>query len=142
MVNISFSLSNSPLGKTRESFVILVIIDICKIKKRITVRSSKLLLLLRALIIAVIVFCGYKILTSPQWYYPQGMFNSVTNKNFNIVGTYITPKEKILQVMKKVSIPKIPLYMLDVKAYEDRISEIETVKSVFSSAGEVVSDMG
>ena len=100
-------------------------------KKRITVRSSKPLLFLRALIIAIIVFCGYKILVSQKWYYPQGMFNSVTNKNFTIVGTYITPKEKILQVMQKVEIPKIPLYMLDVKAYEDRISEIETVKSVF-----------
>ena len=99
--------------------------------KRKTVRSSFPLLLLRALLIALLIFCGYKLLTSSQWYYSQSMFNSVKNKNFIIVGTYITSKDKVLDVMKKVQIPRRPLYMLDVKAFEDRISEIETVKSVF-----------
>lgn len=99
-------------------------------KKTVTVKSSIPLLLLRALAIALIVFCGYKILASSKWYYPQGMFYSVKNKNIAIVGTYITSKEKVLDVMKKVQIPKRPLYLLDVKAFEDMISEIETVKNV------------
>ncbi|MCR5261876.1 MAG: FtsQ-type POTRA domain-containing protein [Candidatus Gastranaerophilales bacterium] len=98
--------------------------------RTITVRSSKPLLFLRALIIALIIFSGYKILTSSKWYYPQNMFKSVKNTNFTIAGTYITPKEKILNVMKKTEMPKKPLYMIDVKAFEDMISEIETVKSV------------
>lgn len=98
--------------------------------KIIPVRSSIPLLFLRALIIALIVFCGYKILGSSKWYYPQGMFYSPRNKNLAIVGTYITSKYKVLEVMKKVQIPKRPLYLLDVKAFEDRISEIETVKNV------------
>lgn len=98
--------------------------------KRKTVRSSTPLLLLRALLIALIIFCGYKILVSSKWYYPQSMFASTKNTNFAIVGTYITSKDKVLNVMKKFQIPKRPLYMLDVKAFEDGISEIETVKSV------------
>lgn len=98
--------------------------------RNITVRSSKPLLFLRALFIALIIFSGYKILTSSKWYYPQDMFKSVKNTNFTIVGTYITPKDKILKVMKRVEMPKKPLYMIDVKAFEDMISEIETVKSV------------
>lgn len=99
--------------------------------KRVTVRSSLPLLFLRALTIALIVFCGYKILTSSKWYYPQGMFESAKNQNLAIVGTYITSKNKVLEVMKRVQIPKRPLYMIDVKAFEDRISEIETVKNVY-----------
>ncbi|MBQ2645051.1 FtsQ-type POTRA domain-containing protein [bacterium] len=99
--------------------------------KRITVRSSKPLLFLRALFIALIIFCGYKILCSSKWYYPQDIFKSTKNRNFTISGTYITPKEKVLEVMKKIQMPKKPLYMIDVKAFEDRILEIETVKSVY-----------
>lgn len=99
--------------------------------RKITVRSSKPLLLLRALFIAVIIFLGYKILTSSKWYIPQDIFKSAKNKNFTISGTYITPDEKVLSVMKNVEIPKRPLYMIDVKDFENRISEIETVKSVF-----------
>ncbi len=99
-------------------------------KKRIAVRSSKPLLFLRALFIALLIFSGYKLLTLPMWYYPQDMFKTAKNKNFAIMGTYITPNDKVLAVMRKVQMPKVPLYLLDVKAFEDRISEIETVKSV------------
>ncbi|MGN0006171.1 MAG: cell division protein FtsQ/DivIB [Candidatus Gastranaerophilaceae bacterium] len=99
-------------------------------KKRIAVRASKPLLFLRALFIALIIFAGYKLLSLPMWYYPKDMFKTVKNKNFAIMGTYITPNDKVLAVMRKVQMPKVPLYMLDVKAFEDRISEIETVKSV------------
>lgn len=98
--------------------------------KRRTVRSSTPLLLLRALFIALIIFGGYKILVAPMWYYPKDMFQSAKNKNFVIAGTYITPNEKVLSVMKDIEMPKKPLYMIDVKAFENRISEIETVKSV------------
>lgn len=100
-----------------------------KHKKR-TVRSSTPLLLLRALFIALIIFLGYKILSAPMWFYPKDIFQSAKNKNFVIAGTYITPKEKVLNVMKDIEMPKKPLYMIDVKAFEDRISEIETVKAV------------
>lgn len=98
--------------------------------KRKPVRSSKMLLCLRALLIALIIFGSYKILCSSKWYYPQKMFTSSKNKNVAIVGTYITSPEKVLSIMKKVEIPKRPLYMLDVKGFEDKISEIKTVKSV------------
>ncbi len=98
--------------------------------KRKPVRSSKMLLCLRALLIALIIFSSYKILCSSKWYYPQKMFISSKNKNVAIVGTYITSPEKVLSIMKKVEIPKRPLYMLDVKGFEDKISEIKTVKSV------------
>ena len=98
--------------------------------KRKPVRSSKLLLCLRALMIALIIFSSYKILCSSKWYYPQKMFTSAKNKNVAIVGTYITSPDKVLNIMKKVEIPKRPLYMLDVKGFEDKISEIKTVKSV------------
>lgn len=98
--------------------------------KRKPVRSSKMLLCLRALLIALIIFSSYKILCSSKWYYPQKMFTSHKNKNVAIVGTYITSPEKVLNIMKKVEIPKRPLYMLDVKGFEDKISEIKTVKSV------------
>lgn len=99
-------------------------------QKKKTVRSSKPLLFLRALFIALIIFSGYKILTLPQWYCPSNIFKSVKSKNFAVMGTYITPKEKVLSIMRKVHIPRKPLYMIDVKAFEDRILEIETVKSV------------
>lgn len=99
-------------------------------KKRIAVRASKPLLFLRALFIALLIFCGYKLLTLQMWYYPNDIFKTVKNKNFAIMGAYITPNEKVLSVMKNFQIPEIPLYMLDVKAFEDKIAEIETVKSV------------
>lgn len=99
-------------------------------KKRIAVRASKPLLFLRALFIALLIFCGYKLLTLQMWYYPNDIFKTVKNKNFAIMGAYITPNEKVLSVMKNFQIPKVPLYMLDVKAFEDKIAEIETVKSV------------
>lgn len=98
--------------------------------KRKPVRSNTMLLCLRALMIALIIFSSYKILCSSKWYYPQKMFTSAKNKNVAIVGTYITSPDKVLNIMKKVEIPKRPLYMLDVKGFEDKISEIKTVKSV------------
>ncbi len=99
--------------------------------RRIVVRSSMPLLFLRALVIALIFFSGYKILTCSKWYYPQGIFYSAKNRNVAIVGTYITPPDKILNVMRKVEIPKRPLYLIDVKAFEDRIGEIKTIKQVY-----------
>ena len=67
--------------------------------KRKPVRSSKMLLCLRALMIALILFSSYKILCSSKWYYPQKMFTSPKNKNVAIVGTYITSPEKVLNIM-------------------------------------------
>ncbi len=99
-------------------------------QKRKLVRSSKILLCIRALLIALILFSSYKILCSSKWYYPQKMFTSVKNGNISIVGAYITAPEKVLKIMKQVEIPKRPLYMLDVKGFEDKISEIKTVKTV------------
>lgn len=100
-------------------------------QKKLMVRTSLPLLFLRALFITLIIFSGYKILTSQQWLYPDDIFRNTKNKNFIIMGTYITSKDKVLEVMKKINLPKKPLYTIDVKKIEEKILEIETVKKVF-----------
>lgn len=107
-----------------------------KHKQRISVRSSAPLLFLRALLIAMILFCGYKIMVASKWYYPNDMFTknrflaAKKSKNYAVVGNYITSKEKVLEVMRSLDMPKVPLYCCDVKSYEKKIAEIKTIKNV------------
>lgn len=100
-------------------------------KKRKYVKDSLFLLLLRALCIAAVIFAGYKILMSSKWYYPQDLFLKADKKRLSVAGNIITPKEKVIEALKYMQIPKKPLYMIDVKGFRDRISDIETVKDVY-----------
>ena len=100
-------------------------------KKRKYVKDSLLLLLLRALCIAAVIFAGYKILMSSKWYYPQDLFLKADKKRLSVAGNLITPKDKVIDALKYMQIPKKPLYMIDVKGFRDKILDIETVKEVY-----------
>ncbi len=95
------------------------------------VRNNIKLFFLRALFIAAVIFAGYKILFSSKWFYPRDLFVKMDNKVISISGNYITSKEAVHNVLKTMQIPHVPLYLIDVKAYKNAISEIETVKNVY-----------
>lgn len=99
--------------------------------KRKLVKNSMGLLLLRALFIASLIFAGYKILLSSKWYYPQDLFSKTNAKRISVAGTYITPKESVLNALKKLQVPHKPLYLIDVQGFKNQILEIETVKDVY-----------
>ena len=100
-------------------------------KKRKYVKDSMFLLLLRALCIAAVIFAGYKILMSSKWYYPQDLFLKADKKRLSVAGNIITPKDKVIEALKYVQIPKKPLYMIDVKGFREKILDIETVREVY-----------
>ena len=99
--------------------------------KRKLVKNSIGLLLLRALFIAALIFAGYKILLSSKWYYPQDLFTKADSKRLSVAGTYITPKESVINALKSLQIPKKPLYLIDVQGFKNQILEIKTVKDVY-----------
>lgn len=94
-------------------------------------RFKRDFILLRALIISLLIFASYKILTCSGWVYPSNTFDYLKSRYFTISGYTLTTPDKVLEALRKEPLPKVPLYMINPKDFEKRIMKIATVKRVY-----------
>ncbi len=87
--------------------------------------------LVRFLIILAMIFAGYKVYKLPQWYLPQNAFSSTSHESLEIIGNRITPKYKIMGILRQTPVPQRPIYLFDTSKIERDIETLEPVKQVY-----------
>lgn len=98
-------------------------------KSQIAVK--RFFVLIHLLTIIFIFFATYKLITTSHWYVSKQALESPQNNYLKIVGNDITPDYKILNAIRKVNLPKLPIYMIDPKEMKEQILKIDTIKTVY-----------
>lgn len=99
--------------------------------RRSELAVKRFFVLLHLITILLIIFTTVKLAKSSHWYVNKTAFNSPQNEYLKILGNEITPDYKILNALRKVRIPNIPIYRIDTKEMTKQILQIDTVKTVY-----------
>ena len=86
---------------------------------------------LKILSIVFLLWICSRLLISSFWYLPNNIFDSYPNKNLRIIGNKITPNARIIQALKKNSLPEKPLYLIDTVPYEKEVEKLSPVRKAF-----------
>src|SRR5574344_309891 len=100
-------------------------------------------ILLRLCLLALMLFCGYKLLRIHQWYLPQNIFYSINNKSLEVLNNRIVPSSKILAQLRKTTIPHEPIYKFDTSEIKENLMQLDPVENVqpiafFTSDGKLI----
>lgn len=87
--------------------------------------------LLRLFMVGVLIFAAYKVYKLPQWYLDKNAFSSASNGSLEIIGNKITPKYKIISILRQTPVPQRPIYLFDTKKIEKDIETLEPIKQVY-----------
>ena len=87
--------------------------------------------LLRLLMVGLLIFAAYKVYKLPQWYLEKNTFSSVNNGSLMILGNNITPKYRIISILRQTPVPQRPIYLFDTSKIEKDIETLEPVKKVY-----------
>lgn|SRR5574344_867695 len=88
-------------------------------------------ILLRLCLLALMLFCGYKLLRIHQWYLPQNIFYSINNKSLEVLNNRIVPSSKILAQLRKTTIPHEPIYKFDTSEIKENLMQLDPVENVY-----------
>lgn len=105
-----------------------------KTKRRIAanrVMLQRFRMLLSAIMIAGICYCGIKVLKLPQWYINEEKLNAADSNILKIEGNIITPNYKIINMVRQTTIPYTQIFRLDTRELEKNISQLQTIKKVY-----------
>ena len=89
--------------------------------------------LLRLLMVGLLIFAAYKVYKLPQWYLEKNTFSSANNGSLMILGNNITPKYRIISILRQTPVPQRPIYLFDTSKIEKDIETLEPVKKVYFS---------
>ena len=84
----------------------------------------------RFLFLLFIIFMLYRLAGSHYWYFPTDIYNSHDNR-IEILGNSIVPNEKILNEIKKVDIPKEPIYKYNPAPIARQIEQLAPIKRAY-----------
>ena len=87
--------------------------------------------LLRLLMVGLLIFAAYKVYKLPQWYLEKNTFSSANNGSLMILGNNITPKYRIISILRQTPVPQRPIYLFDTSKIEKDIETLEPVKKVY-----------
>ena len=87
--------------------------------------------LLRLLMVGLLIFAAYKVYKLPQWYLEKNTFSSANNGSLMILGNKITPKYRIISILRQTPVPQRPIYLFDTSKIEKDIETLEPVKKVY-----------
>lgn len=87
--------------------------------------------LLRLLMVGLLIFVAYKVYKLPQWYLEKNTFSSANNGSLMILGNNITPKYRIISILRQTPVPQRPIYLFDTSKIEKDIETLEPVKKVY-----------
>lgn len=92
---------------------------------------SRVRVLLRLFVIAVMMFVGYKLLRLNYWYLPENIFSTAQNQSLEIMNNRIVPSSKILSVLRRTSIPHTPIYRFETDEIKNNILNLDPINDVF-----------
>lgn len=99
--------------------------------RRSKIGLRRLRVFLRFVFILGLIFLGYKLAVYHGWYLSSDVFISPQSKSLNIIGNRITPDYKILQALRQVEVPKLPIYLIDTQSMSKKVASIALVKRVY-----------
>lgn len=92
---------------------------------------SRLRIIVRLIIIALMILFGYKLLKCHQWYLNKDIFNSLDNPRLEILNNKIVPSYKVLSALRRSDIPNVPIYRLDTTEMQTNIMQLDPIKNVY-----------
>ena len=101
------------------------------------VRRTKLFIqqvrALFALALAFLICAGlYTFAKCHYWYLPSDVFfKQENNPRVKLEGNLVTSDKKIMEMLRRVEIPDLPIYLIDTREMENAISQLEPVKKVY-----------
>lgn len=99
-------------------------------KGRVSLFKNLVALFKLACIIGVL-FLISKLLVLPAWYLPSDIFERYPSANLKIIGADIVSEKQVVDELKKMPVPSIPLYLIKTREYEKKLEELSPVKKVF-----------
>lgn len=84
----------------------------------------------RFLFLLFIMYMLYRLAGSHYWYFPTNIYNS-HDKRIEILGNSIVSNDKILKEMKRVQIPKEPIYKYNPAAIARQIEQLAPIKRAY-----------
>ena len=105
-----------------------------KMKRLIASRRSairNLRVLLRLILITLIILFIVKVVNLGGWYINQDLLKIADSRVIKIEGNIITPKYKIVDLVRQVQLPNVQIFKLDTKEVEEKILNLQPVKKVY-----------
>ena len=105
-----------------------------KMKRLIASRRSairNLRVLLRLILITLIILFIVKVVNLGGWYINQDLLKIADSRVIKIEGNIITPKYKIVDLVRQVQLPNVQIFKLDTKQVEEKILNLQPVKKVY-----------
>ena len=87
--------------------------------------------LARFLITLFVLYFTYRLMISAKWYLPKDTITSYEIKRIQIFGNRITPTNKIVTAISNIELPHKPIYMINTKEFNQKISALAPVKRVY-----------
>lgn len=106
-----------------------------RLRKRRKMRRLKILLarlrvLARLAGYVIIIWLFIKLTNVPAWYLNENIFMTYPNKYLELEGYSIVSTKHVMTKLQEIKLPKKPLYLIDTKPIESKISELPPVKRV------------
>ena len=105
-----------------------------KMKRSISAKRKQIRLLrvlIRLSMIALTIYLGIFILKLPAWHISRVKLLSNNEEVVKIQGNEITPKYRILDMLRQTELKDVGIYRLSTKDLEENIKKLEPVKNVY-----------
>ncbi len=105
-----------------------------KMKRLIASRRSAIKnfrVLLRLALIVLIILLAFKVLRLSGWYLNQDLLAVADARVIKIEGNVITPKYKIVDLVRQVQLPNVQIFRLDTTEIENNLLKLQPVKKVY-----------
>lgn len=99
--------------------------------RRSKIKLNRLRMLLRIILIAALIYGGYRIYNCKMWYISAHAFNSIENKSLKIVGNKITPSYKILNALRKTGVEHVPIFLMNTRELSKNVEQLPPIKNVY-----------
>ena len=97
--------------------------------RRASIRNFRRLL--RLVLIVLVVLFIIKVLRLGGWYLNQDLLSIADERVIKIEGNVITPKYKIIDLVRQVQLPNVQIFRLDTTEMEKNILRLQPVKKVY-----------
>ncbi|MCD7878700.1 MAG: FtsQ-type POTRA domain-containing protein, partial [Candidatus Gastranaerophilales bacterium] len=86
---------------------------------------------IRLLFILCILYSVYRLSILHYWYFPTDIYNNKSENRIEILGNNIVSNSKIISEMKKINLPKEPLYKINPSEIMHRLENLAPVKHAY-----------
>lgn len=99
--------------------------------RRSKIKLNRLRMFLRIVLIAILIYGGYRLYHCKMWYVSATAFNSIENKSLKIMGNKITPSYKILNELRRTGVDHVPIFLMDTRELAKNVERLRPIKNVY-----------